>query len=77
MRSWSACGRSTTSWPARCLKQRTVSVWRVVSSSGHKLIVKFDRNAVIAILPVGAQVEVTVTGTARGIAFQGRDVIRQ
>jgi hypothetical protein len=53
-----------------------VPVSRVVSSSGHKLIVKFDRAAVIAILPVGAQVEVKVTGTVGGLAFQGHDVIR-
>ena len=53
-----------------------VPISRVVSSSGHKLIVKFDRAAVIGILPVGSQVEVTVTGALRGLAFAGRDFIR-
>jgi hypothetical protein len=53
-----------------------VAPTRVTVSSTHKLIVKFDRAAVIAILPVGEHVEVRVTGTAGRLSFEGRDVIR-
>jgi hypothetical protein len=54
----------------------TVPISRVVSRQGEKLIVKFDRQAVIAILPAGEEVEVRVGGLLRGMAFVGRDHIR-
>ena len=40
------------------------------------LMVKFDRAAVQEILQVGEQVEVTITGKAAGVTFQGADTIR-
>lgn len=40
------------------------------------LMVKFDRAAVQEILQVGEQVEVTITGKAAGVTFQGEDTIR-
>jgi len=49
---------------------------RVVVASSHKLIVKFNRAAVIAILPVGEHVEVRVSGSAGRLSFEGKDVIR-
>jgi hypothetical protein len=49
---------------------------RVVVASTHKLIVKFNRAAVIAILPVGEHVEVRVSGSAGRLSFEGRDTIR-
>jgi hypothetical protein len=54
----------------------TVPISRVVSRHGEKLVVKFDRQAVIAILPAGDDVEVRVSGLLRGISFVGRDQIR-
>lgn len=40
------------------------------------LMVKFDRSAVQAILNIGEEVEITITGTAGGIPFVGSDTIR-
>jgi hypothetical protein len=54
----------------------TVPIRRVVSSHGERLIVKFDRQAVIAVLPAGDEVEVRVSGLLRDMAFVGRDHIR-
>ena len=54
----------------------TVPVKRVVSSSRDKLIVKFDRAAVLGVLPDGERVEVRVSGTVRGQPFTARDHIR-
>jgi hypothetical protein len=54
----------------------TVPVKRVVSSSRDKLIVKFDRAAVLGVLPNGESVEVRVSGTVAGQPFVARDVIR-
>jgi hypothetical protein len=53
-----------------------VPVKRVVSSSRDKLIVKFDRAAVLGVLPDGERVEVRVSGTVAGQAFTARDFIR-
>ncbi len=53
-----------------------IPIQRVVSSHGDRLTVKFDRGAVIALLPVGGAVEVRVSGTVRGVPFVARDVIR-
>jgi hypothetical protein len=53
-----------------------LSPTRIVSSSRHKLVAKFDRAAVIAILPTGEHVEVRVTGTVRGVPFESKDTIR-
>jgi subtilase family serine protease/Tol biopolymer transport system component len=54
----------------------SVPVERVVQIHGRELVVKFDRAAVIGVLPVGGSVEVRVTGTLRGIPFVGVDHIR-
>jgi hypothetical protein len=54
----------------------TVHVQRKVSCQGSRITVKFDRAAVIAVLPVGDHVEVRVTGTIHGLAFTARDFIR-
>jgi subtilase family serine protease/fibronectin type 3 domain-containing protein len=53
-----------------------VPVQRKVSCEGRRITVKFDRAAVIAVLPVGDHVEVRVTGTIHGLAFTARDFIR-
>jgi len=49
---------------------------RIVVASTHKLIVKFDRAATIAILSVGDHVPVNVTGLIGPFSFEGKDVIR-
>ena len=54
----------------------TVPAQRKVSCEGSRITVKFDRAAVIAVLPVGDHVEVRVTGTIHGFAFIARDSIR-
>jgi len=54
----------------------TVPVRRVTSSSERKIHLKFDRAAVAAILPVGANVEIRLTGTVKGFPFLGRDTIK-
>jgi hypothetical protein len=51
-------------------------VKRVVQTKGHDLVVKFDRAAVIGVLPKGQSVEVRVTGTLQGLPFAGVDHIR-
>ena len=53
-----------------------VRVEQVIHASGSELKVKFDRTAVIGVLPPGASVEVRVTGTLRGLPFVGVDHIR-
>ena len=53
-----------------------VPVERVVNVNGRELVVKFDRAAVIGVLPRGSSVEVRVTGTIRGLPFVGVDHIR-
>ena len=53
-----------------------VPVERVVRAGSDELKVKFDREATIAVLPVGSWVEVRVTGTLRGVPFAGVDHIR-
>jgi hypothetical protein len=53
-----------------------VAVAHVVESRGDSLTVKFDRAAVLAVLPRGHSVEVRVGGTVRGLPFLGRDAIR-
>ena len=40
------------------------------------LMVKFDRNAVQAIVAVGDRVKITITGKVAGVDFEGSDVIR-
>lgn len=40
------------------------------------LMVKFDRRAVLAIVDVGDEVEVTVSGRVAGKAFKGSDIVR-
>lgn len=53
-------------------------VAKVVSVTDSKLTVRFDRAAVVALLPPGSHIDVpmTVTGTARGVPFSASDVIR-
>jgi hypothetical protein len=53
-----------------------VPVKRVVVNKGRDLVVKFDRSAVIGVLPLGDEVEVRVTGTLQGLPFVGVDHIR-
>ena len=53
-----------------------VAVERVVSIHGRELQLKFDRAAVIGILPIGQAVEVRVTGTLRGLPFVAVDHVR-
>jgi hypothetical protein len=54
----------------------TVPIARVVSSQGERLTLKFDRDAVAKVLPVGSKVAVWVTGTVGGVPFVARDVVR-
>jgi hypothetical protein len=53
-------------------------VVKVVSSNDAKLTVRFDRAAVVALLPPGDHIDVpmTVTGAVRGVPFSAADVIR-
>ncbi len=53
-----------------------VPAGRVVSDQDHHLIVKFERRAVIGVLPSGHNVEVVVSGTLDGIPFAAVDHIR-
>jgi hypothetical protein len=53
-----------------------VPVERVVHVKKRELLLKFDRAAVIGVLPLGDSVEVRVTGTLRGLPFAGIDHIR-
>jgi hypothetical protein len=53
-----------------------VPVDRVVLARKRELVVKFDRAAVIGVLPLGDSVEVRMTGTLRGLPFAGVDYIR-
>jgi subtilase family serine protease/Tol biopolymer transport system component/flagellar hook assembly protein FlgD/fibronectin type 3 domain-containing protein len=53
-----------------------VPVERVVNERGQELLLKFDRAAVIGVLPLGESVEVRVTGTLEGVPFAGVDHIR-
>ena len=53
-----------------------VPVDRVVLVHKRELVVKFDRAAVIGVLPLGDHVEVRVTGTLQGLPFVGVDHIR-
>jgi len=53
-----------------------VPVKRVVEKKGQVLVVKFDRAAVLAVLPLGSSVEVRVTGTLQGLPFAAVDHIR-
>ena len=54
----------------------TVLARRVVSALGRILHLKFDRSDVLGVLPTGHSVEVRVTGTLRGIPFEGVDHVR-
>jgi hypothetical protein len=54
----------------------TVPAQRKVSCDGRRFVVKFDRDAVSAVVPVGENVELRVTGVIRGVAFTARDYIR-
>jgi hypothetical protein len=45
-------------------------------AQGHELVVKFPRDAVIGVLPLGDHVEVRVSGTIRGLPFVGVDHVR-
>lgn len=62
--------------PASLRLNETVPIERVVASNRQKLIVKFDRAAVAAVLPVGDDVEIRVSGTIRGRPFVALDYIR-
>jgi hypothetical protein len=62
--------------PSSLRLNRTVRVKRVLSSSGHHLVLKFDRGEVLGVLPKGKKVEVRVTGEAHGIPFEAVDHVR-
>src|SRR5262249_53131207 len=47
-----------------------------ISCDGNRVTFKFDRSAVAAALSPGDHVEVTVTGSIRGLDFRARDSIR-
>lgn len=49
---------------------------RIVWAFGRKALVKFDRAEVIRVLPPGPSVEVRITGTLRGLPFEGIDHVR-
>jgi hypothetical protein len=53
-----------------------VAVERVVDVDDEVLVLKFDRAAVIAVLPLGSSVEVRVSGTLAGLPFVAVDHIR-
>jgi hypothetical protein len=53
-----------------------VPVKRLVTAHGHDLTVKFDRAAVIQLLPAGESIEVRVMGSVNGLPFVARDTIR-
>jgi subtilase family serine protease/flagellar hook assembly protein FlgD len=53
-----------------------VPVERVVEVHDEEMKVKFDRKAVIAVLPLGKSVEVRVTGTLHGLPFVGVDHVK-
>jgi hypothetical protein len=53
-----------------------VAVERVVDVDDEELVLKFDRAAVIAVLPLGSSVEVRVSGTLAGLPFVAVDYIR-
>ena len=54
----------------------SVPVKRRVSAVGSVLLLQFDRAAVAGVLPLGAAVEVRVTGTLAGLPFSSSDFIR-
>jgi hypothetical protein len=54
----------------------SVPVKRRVSAVGSVLLLQFDRAAVAGLLPLGAAVEVRVTGTLAGLPFSSSDFIR-
>jgi subtilase family serine protease/flagellar hook assembly protein FlgD len=53
-----------------------VPVERLVGVHDEDMKVKFDRKAVIAVLPLGKSVEVRVTGTLHGLPFVGVDHVK-
>jgi hypothetical protein len=53
-----------------------IPVERLVEAHGQVLVVKFDRARVAGALPLGASVEVRVTGTLAGLPFAAMDHIR-
>ena len=53
-----------------------VPVERVVEVHDEEMKVKFDRAAVIGVLPTGESVEVRVTGTLHGLPFVGVDHVK-
>jgi len=75
--SLEGCGDSRDIDPASLRLNGAVSIERVVAWPGeHDLIVKFDRAAAIAVLPLGDHVEVRVSGVVRGLTFVTVDYIR-
>lgn len=75
--SFEDCGRAGDIDTASIRLNGVVPIARVVSRPGDfDLIVKFDRAAVAAILPVGNRVEIRITGTVRTMPFLAIDTIR-
>jgi subtilase family serine protease/flagellar hook assembly protein FlgD/WD40 repeat protein len=75
--SFEDCGRAGDIDTTSIRLNGVVPVARVVSRPGdYDLIVKFDRAAVAAILPVGNRVEIRITGTVRTMPFLAIDTIR-
>jgi Tol biopolymer transport system component len=54
----------------------TVPVKRILLVRGSRLVVTFDRQAVLAAVPNGEHVEMRVTGLLRGLVFRGTDHLR-
>jgi hypothetical protein len=75
--SLGSCGSNRDFDVSSMRLNEVVPVVRVVSRPGlYDIIVKFDRDAVVAVLPVGDQVEVRVSGKVRGLPFVARDYVR-
>lgn len=53
-----------------------VPVRKLISSTNARTIVEFDRDAALAVLPIGSRVEIVVTGLSHGQPFRAVDYIR-
>jgi subtilase family serine protease/flagellar hook assembly protein FlgD/WD40 repeat protein len=75
--SFKDCGVAGDIETASLRLNGTVAVARVVSDPHDSaLVVKFDRAAVAAVLPVGNNVEVRITGRVRGMSFVAVDHVK-
>jgi hypothetical protein len=58
------------------LRLEGVAVERVVSVRRDDVVVEFDRSQLLAVVPNGSRVRLTLTGRVRGIPFEATDTIR-